>query len=49
VPRSVLVDQSRRRAEIVERMGERGESSAKAAQAAALDTRKAKDYPGRGW
>ena len=44
VPRAVLADQSRRHREIVERMAERGESSARAAQAAALDTRKAKDY-----
>ena len=44
VPKAVLADQSRRRAEIVERMAERGETSARAARAAALDTRKAKDY-----
>src|SRR3954471_1554030 len=44
VPRAVLRDQSRRRKEIVERMEDRGESSPAAAQAAALDTRKAKDY-----
>jgi conjugative relaxase-like TrwC/TraI family protein len=44
VPRAVLRDQSRRRREIVERMEDRGESSPAAAQAAALDTRKAKDY-----
>ncbi len=44
VPRAVLRDQSRRRQEIVARMEERGESSPRAAQAAALDTRKAKDY-----
>jgi hypothetical protein len=44
VPRAVLRDQSRRRQEIVQRMEERGESSPRAAQAAALDTRKAKDY-----
>ena len=44
VPRSVLRDQSRRRQEILRRMEERGESSPRAAQAAALDTRKAKDY-----
>jgi conjugative relaxase-like TrwC/TraI family protein len=44
VPRSVLRDHSRRRQEIVRRMAERGESSPRAAQAAALDTRKAKDY-----
>jgi conjugative relaxase-like TrwC/TraI family protein len=44
VPRAVLRDQSRRRQEIVRRMGDRGESSPRAAQAAALDTRKVKDY-----
>jgi TrwC relaxase len=44
VPRAVLRDQSRRRQEIVRRMEERGESGPRAAQAAALDTRKAKDY-----
>jgi AAA domain/TrwC relaxase/ATP-dependent RecD-like DNA helicase SH3 domain len=44
VPRAVLHDHSRRRQEIVERMEDRGESSPAAAQAAALDTRKAKDY-----
>ena len=44
VPRAVLRDQSRRRQEIVRRMEDRGESSPRAAQAAALDTRKAKDY-----
>ena len=44
VPRAVLRDQSRRRQEILRRMEERGESSPRAAQAAALDTRKAKDY-----
>jgi TrwC relaxase len=44
VPRAVLRDQSRRRQEIVRRMEDRGESSARAAQAAALDTRRAKDY-----
>jgi conjugative relaxase-like TrwC/TraI family protein len=44
VPRAVLRDQSRRRQEIVQRMADRGESSPRAAQAAALDTRKAKDY-----
>ena len=43
-PRAVLRDQSRRHQEIVERMADRGESSPRAAQAAALDTRKAKDY-----
>jgi len=50
VPRAVPQDQSRRRQEIVERMADRGESSPRAAQAAALDTRKAKDLahgPGR--
>jgi hypothetical protein len=40
----VLRDQSRRRQEILRRMEERGESGSRAAQAAALDTRKAKDY-----
>jgi conjugative relaxase-like TrwC/TraI family protein len=35
---------SRRRSEIVARMAERGESSAKAAQVATLDTRRAKDH-----
>jgi hypothetical protein len=40
----VLRDQSRRRQEIVQRMADRGESSPRAAQAAALDTRNAKDY-----
>ena len=44
IPRAVLRDQSRRRKEIVERMEDRGDSSPAAAQAAALDTRKAKDY-----
>ena len=41
---SVLRAFSRRRQEIEERMAERGESSAAAAQVAALDTRAAKDY-----
>jgi conjugative relaxase-like TrwC/TraI family protein len=44
VPRAVLRDQSRRREEIVRRMADRGESSPRAAQAAALDTRRAKDH-----
>ena len=44
VPRAVLRDQSRRREEIVRRMADRGESSPRAAQAAALDTRRAKEY-----
>ena len=35
---------STRRAEILERMEDRGQWSAKAAQAATLDTRRAKDY-----
>ena len=35
---------SRRRSEIVARMAERGESSARAAQVATLDTRRAKDH-----
>jgi hypothetical protein len=40
----VLRDHSRRRQEIVQRMAEAGESGPRAAHAAALDTRKAKDY-----
>src|SRR6185437_14166770 len=44
VPRAVLRDQRRRREEIVRRMADRGESSPRAAQAAAVDTRKAKHY-----
>jgi conjugative relaxase-like TrwC/TraI family protein len=44
VPRAVLRDQSRRRQEIVRRMADRGESSPRAGQAAALDTRRAKEY-----
>jgi conjugative relaxase-like TrwC/TraI family protein len=44
VPDGVIVEFSQRRAEILDRMEQRGEWSAKAAQAAALDTRRAKDY-----
>src|SRR4051794_539838 len=44
VPRGVIEHFSRRRAEILERMAERGEHSARAAQIATLETRKAKDY-----
>jgi conjugative relaxase-like TrwC/TraI family protein len=44
VPRRVIEAFSRRRQEIEQRMAERGETSARAAQAAALDTRAAKDY-----
>jgi conjugative relaxase-like TrwC/TraI family protein len=44
VPCAVLADQSRRHREIVERMQDRGESTPRAEKAAALDTRKAKDY-----
>lgn len=44
IPDSVIAEFSQRRAEILERMEERGQWSAKAAQAAALDTRRAKDY-----
>jgi conjugative relaxase-like TrwC/TraI family protein len=44
VPAVVLRDQSRRHREIIERMENRGESGPRAAQTAALDTRKAKDY-----
>lgn len=44
VPRTILQQFSRRRAEILEQMAERGEHSARAAQVAALDTRQGKDY-----
>src|SRR3954453_12687811 len=44
VPREVVEHFSRGRAEILERMAERGEHSARAAQIATLDTRRAKDY-----
>jgi conjugative relaxase-like TrwC/TraI family protein len=44
VPQAVVREFSRRRAEIVRRMEERGESSRAAAQMAALDTRRRKDY-----
>ena len=50
VPRKVIEHFSQRRAEILERMQARGEHSAKAAQVATLDTRRAKTYdvsPGR--
>ena len=42
IPQGVIGEFSTRRAEILERMEERGQWSAKAAQAAALDTRRAK-------
>jgi len=44
VPRGALEHFSQRRAEILERMAARGESSSAAAAVAALDTRRAKDY-----
>src|SRR3954453_220432 len=44
VPRAVIDHFSRRRAEILERMAERGEHSARAGQVATLETRRAKDY-----
>ncbi len=44
VPEAVLAAFSRRSEEIAERMAERGESSARAAQTAALATRASKDY-----
>jgi Ti-type conjugative transfer relaxase TraA len=44
VPEAVVREFSRRRVEIVRRMEERGESSRAAAQIAALDTRRRKDY-----
>ena len=45
VPRELVEHFSRRRAEIVERMAERGEHSPRAAQIAALDTRRGKGPP----
>ncbi len=44
VPAAVIREFSKRRTEILERMEDRGQWSAKAAQAATLDTRRAKDY-----
>jgi conjugative relaxase-like TrwC/TraI family protein len=44
IPRSVIKEFSRRRAEIEIRMEQRGEQSARAAQVATLDTRRAKDH-----
>lgn len=44
IPAAVVAEFSTRRLEILERMEERGQWSARAAQAAALDTRRAKDY-----
>jgi len=44
IPTKVLRAFSRRRAELEQRMAERGERSSRAAQVAALDTRRAKDY-----
>src|SRR5439155_13187030 len=44
VSREIIEHFSERRAEIVERMRERGEYSARAAQVATLDTRRRKDY-----
>ena len=44
IPRAVIKEFSRRRAEIEARMEKRGEQSARAAQVATLDTRRAKDY-----
>ena len=44
VPRRVIEHFSQRRAEILELMGSRGESSARAAQVATLETRRRKDY-----
>ena len=44
IPRSAITEFSRRRAEIEIRMEQRGEHSAKAAQVATLDTRRAKDH-----
>lgn len=44
VPQAAVREFSRRRVEIVRRMAERGESSPAAAQMAALDTRRRKDY-----
>jgi conjugative relaxase-like TrwC/TraI family protein len=44
IPSAVVAEFSTRRLEILERMEERGQWSARAAQAAALDTRRAKNY-----
>ena len=44
IPRKAIEEFSRRRAEIEIRMEQRGEQSAKAAQVATLDTRRAKDH-----
>ena len=44
IPTKVLRAFSRRRVELEQRMAERGERSSRAAQVAALDTRRAKDY-----
>lgn len=44
IPRAVINEFSRRRAEIEIRMEQRGEQSARAAQVATLDTRRAKDH-----
>lgn len=44
IPARVLRSFSRRRAEIEEQMRDRGDTSSRAAQVAALDTRQAKDY-----
>ncbi|MDP9068419.1 MAG: relaxase domain-containing protein [Actinomycetota bacterium] len=44
IPRATITEFSRRRAEIEIRMEQRGEHSARAAQVATLDTRRAKDH-----
>jgi Ti-type conjugative transfer relaxase TraA len=44
IPAEVIRAFSRRRSQILARMAERGESSARAAQVATLDTRRAKDH-----
>ena len=44
VPRGVIEHFSRRRAEILEHLADRGEHSARAAQIATLETRRRKDY-----
>ena len=44
IPRAAIAEFSRRRAEIEIRMEQRGEQSARAAQVATLDTRRAKDH-----
>lgn len=44
IPRSAIVEFSRRRVEILEHMHARGERSARAAQIATLETRRAKTY-----